>query len=392
MCQTPKRVQANYAMWRIVEDSLYYLNEEVLRRELAFSAAIGGRKKRPPRWNHCIQLVLETFPILVGSLYVRNYFDKETKANAAAMAADVKEHFIRILETVEWMDEKTRNHSVEVANAMSAYIAYPDELLDDEELEKLWPDFDLSEDYFFENIYHLAAYGRNKRFSKLREPIDEKDWKYRVNPTIVNAFYNSALNSFHLPAGILQGDFFNNDRPKYMNYGGIGTIIGHEIAHGFGEIGWQFDENGNKLDWWEPSNKENYLKRTSCIVDQYANQTVQEVNLKLNGTKTQKENMADNRGIKAAYMAYNDWAEVNGPEPQLPGIDRTPQQMFWISIATSSCSVSTPESMKFQIDHNFHSPEEFRVLVPLWNSLEFAKDFKCPVGSKMNPKKKCSVW
>ena len=48
--------------------------------------------------------------------------------------------------------------------------------------------------------------------------------------------------------------------------------------------------------------------------------------------------------------------------------------------------------MKESLVTDTHSPEEFRIVGPFSNRPEFAKDFNCPVGSKMNPRKKCSVW
>lgn len=73
------------------------------------------------------------------------------------------------------------------------------------------------------------------------------------------------------PAGILQGQFLADDRPNYMNYGAIGQIIGHEITHGFDDLGRQFDKNGNLVDWWKSETKERFLNKTNCIIKQYSN-------------------------------------------------------------------------------------------------------------------------
>merc|ERR1712192_170904 len=82
---------------------------------------------------------------------------------------------------------------------------------------------------------------------------------------IVNAFYNPAENSINFPAGILDGVFFQEDRPLYMNYGAIG----------FDDQGSQKDGEGNLVDWWEPETKTRYLEKARCIIEQYGNYTVE---------------------------------------------------------------------------------------------------------------------
>ena len=93
--------------------------------------------------------------------------------------------------------------------------------------------------------YSLSRFWTKDTYKKFREPVDPSDWKEHTSVALVNAFYNPSKNYFEFPAGILQGVFFKNGRPKYMNFGGIGTIIGHEITHGFDDQGRQRDYTGN---------------------------------------------------------------------------------------------------------------------------------------------------
>ena len=97
--------------------------------------------------------------------------------------------------------------------------------------------------------------------------VDKTDWKRHGAPAVVNAFYSSIENSIQFPAGILQGNFFGSDRPAYMNYGGIGWVIGHEITHGFDDQGRQYDSVGNLKNWWKDDTKGGqniYIQALNC--------------------------------------------------------------------------------------------------------------------------------
>lgn len=113
--------------------------------------------------------------------------------------------------------------------------------------------------------------------------------------------------------------------------------------------------------------------------------------LQLNGINTRDERIADNGGIVAAYRAYKNWVASNGPEKMLPGINRTPEQMFWISFANVECSKERPQAFKDRITTGAQTPREYRFLQTLSKMPEFAKDFNCPVAPKMNPGSKCPV-
>ncbi|KAI5709268.1 hypothetical protein M8J76_014310 [Diaphorina citri] len=375
---TPKRTMANYVMWRVTAASVSYLTEAIRARQLAYSTAVSGVSEQQARWKECVGTVGGSFSLAIGSLYVRKYFKEAAKSNAVEMVQLIREEMYKILSSVDWMDEVTRRAALDKAKSMTTHIAYPEELLINAKLEEFYSGLEVEPTNYLEAVLNLTRFGTNYSFSQLRKPVNKTDWKTHGNPAVVNAFYSSIENSIQFPAGILQGTFFSNDRPNYMNYGAIGFVIGHEITHGFDDQGRQFDKDGNLVDWWAESTKEKYLVKSKCIIEQYGNYS---------------ENIADNGGIKEAYNAYNVWTRKHGEEPRLPGLQQySPRQMFWISAASTWCSLYRPESLKIRIRTGYHSPGEFRVLGPLSNLKEFARDFQCPVGSRMNPPHKCEVW
>ncbi|XP_055637521.1 neprilysin-2 isoform X1 [Toxorhynchites rutilus septentrionalis] len=390
---TPKRTMANYVMWRISGFSSFFLTEKLRKRQLQYTTALSGKQEQEPRWKECVDITAGSLPISVGAQYIRKYFQEKSKRTALDMVNDIKAVFVDILKKVDWMDEVTRQSALEKVASMVTHIGYPDELMDDNKIADYYKDLQFKkEDDYLTTILYMNQFGTTKAFRKLRLPVNKTDWITHSRPAVVNAFYSSIENSIQFPAGILQGQFFSYDRPKYMNYGAIGFVIGHEITHGFDDQGRQFDKNGNLIEWWQPDTKKAYLEKARCIIEQYGNYTEPNVKLNLNGINTQGENIADNGGIKEAYYAYKRWSEKNGPEPRLPGLDMTPEQMFWLSAAQTWCSVYRPETMKMRITTGVHSPGQFRVLGPMSNMIEFSKDFNCPTGSPMNPVQKCEVW
>lgn len=79
-----------------------------------------------------------------------------------------------------------------------------------------------------------------------------------------------------------------------MNYAAIGYVIGHEMTHGFDDMGRLYDGEGNLVDWWHPETKLSFDGKKRCIIEQYGNFTELSVNMSINGVISQGENIADN--------------------------------------------------------------------------------------------------
>jgi membrane metallo-endopeptidase-like protein 1 len=61
----------------------------------------------------------------------------------------------------------------------------------------------------------------------------------------------------------------------------LGSIIGHEITHGFDEQRRHIDKDRKRHSSWSNETISIYNKRSQCVIEQYNNYTVSQVNLQV---------------------------------------------------------------------------------------------------------------
>ncbi|KAK2526710.1 Ece1 [Columba livia] len=365
---TDKCLLNNYMIWNLVRKTSPFLDQRFQDAEEKFMEVMYGTKKTClPRWKFCISDTDNNLGFALGAMFVKATFAEDSKQVAEEMIAEIKTAFKESLETLQWMDEETRKSAKEKADAIYNMIGYPKFIMDPKELDKVFNDYEATSDLYFENVM-----------------------QWSMTPPTVNAYYSPTKNEIVFPAGILQAPFYTRASPKSLNFGGIGVVVGHELTHAFDDQGREYDKDGNLRPWWKNSSVEAFKRQTECMVEQYGNYTVN--GEAINGKHTLGENIADNGGLKAAYRAYQNWLKKNGAEETLPTLGLTNHQLFFVGFAQVWCSVRTPESSHEGLITDPHSPSRFRVIGTVSNSREFAEHFGCPLGSPMNPPKKCEVW
>jgi len=374
----------------VVMDLMPYLPPNFQKPRAMFRKVLLGVLAERSRWNMCVEWSNKEMGMAVSSLFVKDHFKHESKVVALEMIHGIREAYNELLAENHWMDEETREVAKDKANSMNERIGYPDYILNSSALIEEYDNISLQQNSFLDNIINLNKMEATKNLRRLGTTVNKDKWS--TSPAVVNAFYSPNKNDIVIPAGILQPLFYSKNFPKSLNYGGIGVVIGHEITHGFDDKGRQFDKHGNLQQWWNNATISRFRIQAQCIVDQYNEYKLEAIDLNVNGKMTQGENIADNGGLKQSYRAYKKWVHLNGEESLLPGLNLTHEQLFFLNYAQIWCGSMRPEDAETKLMSSVHPPGPIRVVGPLSNSEDFAKAYGCPVGSKMNPVNKCSVW
>uniref|UniRef100_A0A0K0G372 Phosphate-regulating neutral endopeptidase (inferred by orthology to a human protein) n=1 Tax=Strongyloides venezuelensis TaxID=75913 RepID=A0A0K0G372_STRVS len=250
---------------------------------------------------------------------------------------------------------------------------------------------------FLENIKQIKKSQNNhtNNPTACMEKIFQPD-KYMNSFAFSNGIYNPDGNYFSFSSDAVNQPWFSKKFPHSLNYGGIGTLIGHEIIRAFDSENYRRileGENKNEFNVTTSSIK-NFKEESDCFVEQYSVQKENITDKNINGSLTLARNIADNGGQKIAFRAYMNYLQSNGDkDSSVPAYEKfNKEQLFFIGAARRHCSYETEDILEKQIETNEYTPSEIRVNTAFSNSVYFYRAFSCPETTKMNDQLKCDLW
>lgn len=361
-----------------ISDNAPYLDEKIEVISFKLEQKLTGAQEQRPRWKRCVDRTTSGLRDLVAQAFVRDKFPGASKTAAEEQVKAITVAMKQNINSLAWMDAATKQKAQAKADAMAYHIGYPAK----------WLTYAFKIDPKAWGANGLAARRAEtiRQLAKIGKPVNREEWD--IPASMVNAFYHPTHNKMVFPAGILQKPFYSVDSSIAVNLGAMGMVVGHELTHGFDDQGSQFDAVGNMANWWQPETEKQFKQRTQCVIDQYSEYTV--AGTKVNGALTVGENIADIGGVKLAFAAYRS-LRASAPDT-IVADGFTEDQQFFLSTGQAWCAKARPEFEQMLASVDPHSPPRWRINGSLSDTPEFAKAFRCKLGSKMRPQKSCTVW
>ncbi len=371
-----------YLYTHLVSNFSGALTPEIEKVGFAFyGTALSGTTHMKPLWRRILRVVNGSLDEVFGELYVEAYFPQEAKHKVADIVADLFTAYEARIKNLDWMTPGTKAKAVKKLHQMQRKLGYPNKW-------KNYAGLVIKDDDYAGNLMRVNEFMHKREARRLRKKVDRHEWF--MSPQTVNAYCGFLLNEIVFPAAILQAPFFDLRADDAFNYGAIGSVIGHEITHGFDNQGSKFDGHGNKKVWWTKKDRAQFEAKTKILVEQFNTYKVAP-GLFVNGVMTLGENIADLGGLSIAYDAYQLRLKKTGRKNK-GGL--TPEQRFFYGYAATERENERPEAIKTAVLTDEHPPSPFRVNGPMSNLPEFYEAFGVQKGDKLyrEPKKRAKIW
>ena len=336
----------DYLSFHLVNHYAAVLPQAFVDQHFAFyGKALSGTPVQSLRWKRALAATNGAMDDAVGKIYVAKYFPAENKAQLQTMVANIVAAFSRRIDKLDWMAPATRAQAQEKLRTLYVGVGYPDRW-------KTYTGLTVSPTDAFGNALRAEQFHYAHEIVRLHAKPDRTEWS--MPPQLVNAVNLPLQNALNFPAAILQPPFYDPAAPQAVNYGAIGSIIGHEISHSFDDQGAQFDAQGHLRDWWTRADADHFQAASARLVAQY-NTYKPFPDLAVNGQLTLSENLADLAGLAASYDAFKAAGAASGQ-----GASGAADQAFFLGFAQSWRSKFREASLRRGVLTDGHAPAMYR--------------------------------
>jgi len=312
-----------------------------------YDATLSGSKELRARWKRAVAWTNFALGDAVGKLYVKRYFPPAAKAAAQEMVKNIVAAFDKRIDRLDWMTPATRQKAKAKLTTLYVGVGYPE----------TWRDYGalrIDRNDAIGNAQRSELFDYREAIARVGRKADKNQWW--MTPQTVNAVNLPLQNALNFPAAILDDPFFDAQADPVLNYGGIGTVIGHEISHSFDDQGSQFDADGRRLNWWTPADFAHFKEAADRLAAEFSAYEPLP-GLHVNGHLTLSENIADVAGVSASYDGYR--AAYGGkPAPSAQGFDG--DQRFFLALGQVWRSKTRPQAQRSQILTDGHAPAQYR--------------------------------
>ena len=370
----------DYLKLRVMNSAAVLLDDNTYDITFDFyNRVMSGQKEKRDRWKRAVAIIDGVMGEETGRIYVKKYFPEAAKRRVEKLVNNLQRALEMRIKDLDWMSDETKKQAIEKLHTFTAKIGYPDKWRDYSKLE-------IKNDSLFENIRRADAFEDDFWLAKVGQEKDMSIWY--MNAHQVNAYYDPQTNEICFPAGILQYPFFDMDADDAFNYGAIGSVIGHEMTHGFDDQGRHYDKDGNMRDWWTPEDAARFEEHAKIMVDFFDNIVVAP-NTHANGKFTLGENLADYGGMTISYTAYKNFGEKSEDAYGL-----TPDQRFFIAEAMTETNNISDEALLRQTKTDEHSLGRWRVngILPHVNAWYDVFNITESDAMYIAPEKRVNLW
>lgn len=374
----------DWLRWQLVHGAAPFLSDDFVETNFAFyGKTLQGTDELRPRWKRGIGFVEGSMGEAVGKIYVRTEYPAEAKSRMEELIANLLEAYRISIRELPWMSDETRQRALAKLDAFTPKIGHPESFKDYAALETDPADL-------VGNARRAQSVAMDRELAKIGQPIDRDEWY--MTPQTVNAYYNPTMNEIVFPAAILQPPFFDAGIDDAVNYGAIGSVIGHEIGHGFDDQGSQYDGTGALSNWWTDEDRAAFDGLAARIIAQYDDLSPENADGQtVNGALTIGENIGDLGGLGIAYLAFK-LAQEGKPADPIDGL--TPDQRFFLAWARAWQGKVRPAETIRRLTVDPHSPPEFRCNQVVRNIDAFYEAFGVTPDDALwlDPAERVTIW